>query len=238
MVNERGPSLGQMVNDMVEHMPADVYMSFADDVLCLTPNWDQIVAEEWEKNKKGVWWWEPALPERPVLYAIVSDEWKRAAGRVFTDYFPYWYDDLWLLSLWILATEGPMLTMPIKIMDCPMATTRMRDLRFWHNFYISMMPERVKRAKEIAEKLGFPQSKLIGASVGLPNLSITDALAERLCVTPQEFEESMEKIEANQGDKEPPTQSYLKAKARAEKLLAQMTFLRSAIPALEAATCG
>jgi hypothetical protein len=111
----------------------------------------------------------------------------------------------------------------------------MRDLRFWHNFYIEMQPLRIKQAKMMAEKLGFPQSKLIGAAVGLPDLSISEALSARLCVTPEGFERDMEKIEANQGDKEPVTEAYLKAKARAQKMIDQVRFLRGALPALEAA---
>lgn len=233
-VNERPLSLGWMVNDMADHMPADVYLSLADDTLVLTPGWDEKIAEAWRENPKGVWWWKPHSEQRPVLYAIVSDQWKQAAGRIFTDYFPFWYDDLWLLSVWILAVEGPMLTVDATIMDCPMATTRMRDLRFWHNFYLAMNPMRIKQAKEIAMKLGFPQSRLVGAAVGLPNLSISEALAERLCDTPKEFDESMEKIVENQGDKEPPTAAYLAAKARAELLLKQQAFLGASLGKLGA----
>lgn len=233
MVNKRGPSLGKMVNDMAEHMPADVYLSLGDDSLCLTPKWDQKIEVAWKEQPKGVYWWTPEREDQQVLYAIVSEEWRKAAGRIFTDYFPYWYDDIWLLTVWIMATEGPMLAVDARIMDCPTTTHRMRDLRFWHSFYLAMAPERIKQAKEMAEKLGFPQSKLVGASVGLPNLSITEALCERLSVTPKEFEETMENIEANQGDKDAPTESYMKAKARAELILKQQAFLKGALPALK-----
>lgn len=239
-VSPRSPSLGQLVNEMADYMPADVYLSLADDVLCLTPNWDDMIAQAWEKEPRGVWWWTPAREDQPVLYAIVSHKWKEAnGGKLFTDYFPFWYDDLWLLSVWILVYEGPMLTIDAKIMDCPRHTHRMRDLRFWHNFYIAMNPTRIKQAKDIAAKLNFPQSKLVGASVGLPDLSISEALSKRLLETPKEFEESMEKIVDNQGDKEPVTEAYARAKARAEKLMQQMEFLKSAVPALERiAACG
>lgn len=236
-VQERGPSLGKMVNDMAESMPADVYLSLGDDCLCITPGWDLKIAEAWEKEPRGVWFWKPADDAAPALYAVVSEQWRQAAGRIFTDYFPFWYDDLWLLSLWILVTEGPMLTIDALMMDCPRETHRMRDLRFWHSFYLAMHTQRVKQAKDIAEKLKFPQSKIIGADVGLPHLSITEALSERLCVTPPEFEATMEKIVENQGDKGPPTAAYLKAKERAELLMKQMKFLRAAVPHLEAA-CG
>lgn len=232
-VNERPPSLGWMVNDMAEQMPADVYLSLGDDALCLTPNWDEKIAEAWRANPKAVWWWHPKREDQPVLYAIVSHEWKQAAGKIFTDYFPFWYDDLWLLSLWILAAEGPMLTLDIEIMDCPRVTHRMRDLRFWHEFYISMAPERVRQAKSIAKALDFPQSKIVGAAVGLPHLSITEALSQRLCMTPPEFEENMEKIVENQGAKGPPTPEYLKAKARAELIMKQRKFLTASLGTLE-----
>jgi hypothetical protein len=231
-INERGPTLGGMVNKMAENMPADVYLSLADDALCLTQDWDEKIAEAVRENPKGVWWWKPADDKKPALFAIVSEAWRKAAGRIFTDYFPYWYDDIWLLTVWVLAIEGPMLTLDIDILDCPRETHRMRDLRFWHEFYIAMQPERVRQAKAIAKALDFPQSKLVGASVGLPNLSITEALSERLSITPKEFEETMEQIERNQGDRGVPTEEYVLAKASAELLLKQREFLTRALPSL------
>lgn len=217
---------------MAEDMPADVYLSLADDALCATQGWDQKIAEAVTENPKGVWWWKPADAKKPVLYAIVSEAWRKAAGRIFTDYFPYWYDDIWLLTVWVLAVEGPMLTIDIDIMDCPRETHRMRDLRFWHEFYIAMQPERIRQAKAIAKALDFPQSKLVGAAVGLPHLSITEALSERLSITPKEFEDTMDQIEKNQGDRGVPTAEYLRAKASAELLLKQREFLTKALPSL------
>lgn len=233
-VQERNPSLGGMVNKMAEFMPADVYCSLIDDCLCITKSWDRIIADAVTENPKGVWWWTPLEDAQPYLLAIVSEQWREAAGQIFTDYFPYWYDDIWLLALWILATEGPAMYLPITVIDCPKATHRMRDLRFWHNFYIEMHGMRAAHAKRIAAKLKFPMSRIHGAAIGHPDLSITDALAKRLSVTPPEFESQMDHIEDSQGDKGAPTPEYLKAKARAELLLKQKAFLTGALPMLDA----
>lgn len=234
LVQEREPSLGAMVNKMADLMPADVYLALSDDCLCMTKGWDEVLAQAHAKDPNGVWWWKPHDPEKVFLYAIVSEGWRKAAGQIFTDYFPYWYDDVWLLTVCILATEMPSVTLDMEILDCPVTTTRMRDLRFWHEFYLAMQPLRVKQAKDIAKALNLPQSKLVGAAAGLPDLSITEALSRRLTFTPPEFEASMEEIEATQGDKSPPSPEYIKAKQRAELILKQMAFLRGAAPTINA----
>jgi hypothetical protein len=231
LIQDRAPSLGGMVNKMAEYMPADVYLSLTDDALCMTKDWDKFISDAATENPNGVWWWESADPDKPMLLAIVSENWRRAAGRIFTDYFPFWYDDIWLLTLWILAAEAPMLTLPIKILDCPAHTHRMRDLRFWHNFYLKTQPLRVKAAKDIAAKLGFEQSTKFGELMGVKGLSITKQLSERLSATPPEFESKMEEIEQSQGEtSKEPTPEYVAAKQRAETLLKQIEFLDAVMP--------
>lgn len=233
-VNERGPSLGGMVNDMADNVPADVYLSLADDVLCMTKDWDDVIAKATEEIPHGVFWWKPANDKQPVLYAIVTEKWRAAAGQIFTDHFPYWYDDVWLLTVWCLVTEGPMITLPITILDCPKATHRMRELRFWHSFYLGTECLRVKQAKDIQNALGLHPSREYGEQHGQPNLSITERLSEHLSTTPQEFLDTMEQIEAQQGEKGPPTPEYLRARDRAQALLNQISIMRACLPHMKA----
>lgn len=205
-VTERQPSLGARVNQLAELMPADVYCSIADDVLCMTPGWDEKIAEAFAAKDDGVWWWRMHYKEY-ALYAIVSEKWRQAAGKIFTDYFPYWYDDIWLLELWVLASEAPFLYVDAQLADCPKATHRMRDMAFWHDFWHFMRPERVKKAREIAKNLGWPEPKT------------ADILATVIGRPVPEFVESMTKIEENQGDQGPASIEYIKAKSRAQEMM-------------------
>lgn len=207
-VAERGPSLGERHNIMAGYMPADVYVSVCDDTLCMSQDWDDLIFQAYEKNPKGVWWWKNYHPE-PSLYAIVSHAWKEAAGQIYTDYFPYWFDDIWLLELWVMASESPHVYVDAQLADFPKATLRMRDLPFWHEFWHFTRPQRVKDAKAIAEKLGWPEPKC------------ADILATIIGRPVPEFVDNMQKIESSQGELTPPTLEYIKAKSRAQEIMGQ-----------------
>lgn len=204
----RAPSLGGRVNAIAENMPADVYCSAADDMLVMTKGWDQCIAEAWEKNPAGVWWWRPFYPQ-PALWAIVSERWRAAAGQIFTDYFPYWFDDIWLLELWVMATEQPIEYIAAQAGDHPRATMRMRDLSFWHDFWHHTRPQRLKHAKDIAAKLGLREpiaADIIATVIGRPV---------------QDFVDTIPVIEQRQGELAPPTLEYIKAKSRAQEIMGQ-----------------
>lgn len=203
----RRTTLGKIVNDLAAAAPADVYCSLCDDIRIQTAYWDEKIAEAVEAKPDGVFWWKTS-EERPATYAIVTEKWRAAAGYIFTDYFPFWFDDLWLLQLWMLAHENPWLYVDAWLEDRPYNTQRMRDLRFWHEFYQSQRPARIAEAKRIARALGW---------------KVTEGFHERaaeLIGTPNPaFMADIDNIEARQGDKGPPTAEYLRAKARAESLM-------------------
>lgn len=207
-VLERSPSLGGRVNLLAEHMPADAYCSVADDSLCMTQDWDERLAEAFAAKPDGVWWWGHHYPQ-PALYAIISEKWRAAAGWMFTDYFPYWFDDIWLLELWVMASESPFQFIEAKMADCPRKTTRMRDLAFWHEFWHYTRPQRIKHAKEIAAKLGWrvPEcAEVLASVIGRPVPDFVNSMAE---------------IEAQQGDIGPADLNYINAKSRAQEIMGQ-----------------
>lgn len=204
---ERTGSLGEMVNQMALDVPGDVYVGLCDDVLIRTQGWDQKIAEAVEATPGGVFWWKTD-PSRPAAYAIITEKWRAAAGYLYTDYFPFWWDDLWLIEVWVLASEGPWLFVDAWLEDRPNRTQRMRDLLFWHDFFARMKPKRVAEAKRIAEALGW---KLTG---------ITEQLAAEILKPSPAFFAEAENIERGQGDVDkPPTPEYVRAKLRAEQML-------------------
>lgn len=202
-VAKRQGSLGQFINMMTEAAPADVYTSLADDIECVTQDWDDCIASAWKQKPDGVWWW--GCPTG-TTFAIVSEKWRAAAGRVFTDYFPFWWDDCWLFEVYrFAAQEDTMRRLECTLLDKAVSTTRMRDLPFWTDFFWAMRPERIEEARRIAKRLGWPKVRE---------------------TKPYELEPSPyfnpAKTEAQQGEKTPPTPEYLRAKARAEALMSNL----------------
>ncbi len=45
----------------------------------------------------------------------LSEKWRAAAaGEVFTSHFPFWWDDMWLLDVWLNSSGSPMLPLEVK----------------------------------------------------------------------------------------------------------------------------
>ncbi len=196
----RSSSLGNMVNVMSAAYPADVYCSLCDDVKAVTFGWDDVIHAAWLKDRDGVWWWRT----KESRYAIVSAKWYAAAGRIFTDYFPFWWDDVWLMQLWKYVTGKPDRWIDAWLEDRAPATQRMRDLEFWTEFYWSRAGERRAEAERIRRALGRPGFRLAPHHELQRNPDFTRRTGE---------------IQAKQGERAPPTPEYLAAKARAESLM-------------------
>ncbi len=197
----RGPSLGQMVNDIAEAYPADVYCSLCDDVLIQTAGWDDVIAQAVAARPAGVWWWQ--CPTN-ATYAVVSEGWRKAAGRIFTDYFAYWWDDVWLCAVWKYATGEKLLMLNAGLKDRGPHTHRMRDLQCWTDFFWSRGPERRAEARKIARTLGLPPVRIDPKEMLRSNPT---------------FVASIPSIEAGQGERGPPTPEYRKAFARIESMM-------------------
>lgn len=204
----RPESLGSVANDLAAHWPADAYVIFADDLICSTYGWDAKVASAIEKTPHGVFWWRAARGV-PTFVPIVTEKWRSAAGCIFTEHFPFWYDDLWLYELWIMTSGDVPIELDIDVVDKPRSTLGMRELRFWHDFYTFMRAERVASSRRIAEKLGLQ-----------PQTVFSELIAEKFNgmshVTDDFLADIMVKNKAETGE---PSENYLRAKARAENLM-------------------
>lgn len=206
-IGPRPETLGSVANDLSDHWPADAYVVWADDLMCATYGWDEEVARALRETPHGVFWWTAAR-DVATFVPIVSNRWRMAAGRVFTEHFPFWYDDLWLQEVWCMATDTGPISLPIKVVDKPHGTQRMRELRFWHDFYTFMRAERVREGKRIAAALGMSEP-IIGAELA--------RRLQEMSVVSDEFLSGIEKT--NHAETDAPSESYLAARARAEGLM-------------------
>ena len=206
-IGPRPDSLGSVANDLSDKWKADAYLIFADDLICSTYGWDAVVAKAVEETPHGVFWWTSASGV-PTFVPIITEKWRAACGRLFTEHFPFWYDDLWLMELWVRATESEPIVLDIKVVDKPTATIRMRELRFWHDFFTFMRAERIEEGIRIAEALGL-RKPIIGKI-------LSDKLDMHAVVSDNFLEDIMRR---NKAESTPPDEAYKRAKERAEMLM-------------------
>lgn len=203
----RPETLGSVANDLAAHWPADVYQIFADDLMCITHGWDEILAQAVTNTPHGVFWMKSAKEQRSLVPAV-TEKWRAAAGGIFTEHFPFWFDDLWLEELWVMATDEAPMELETLVVDRPSSTHRMRELDFWAGFYYSMRQERIRHGREIAMALGFA-TPVIG-----------DEFARRMNAYPPLNKSDAAKIEAsNKAETGEPSERYMRVKERAENLM-------------------
>lgn len=153
-IGNRPQALGSEINAMAAAVPADVYHVINDDTWPMTRYWDAAVAQHHKENPAFMSCWMLAGPTAPD-YPIVSREWYEAqGGRIFTDYFPFWFDDRWLGDVAVMVTGKLIHPLPIYLCANKKRTQRMRDFAFWADFYLSLHHERVVQAQKIADRLG------------------------------------------------------------------------------------
>jgi len=202
VVGPRGPSLGALANRLAKKHPADVYVSMGDDIEVLTEGWDEKIADAWRAQDDGLWWW---CCSNGATLAIISEKWHAAAERIYTNYFPFWYDDMWLIEVQRYATGRVGDRLDIWVADKGTGSShRMRDLAFWDEFFWSRREERKAEGLKIADRLGWP---LVASLDGLD-------LEKNPAFDPAA-------LEAQQGDRAPPDAQYLTALYRAKSLMGQ-----------------
>jgi hypothetical protein len=199
-VAARQPSLGGLCNLLATKAPADVYTCLGDDTVVLTDGWDEVIADAWRANPDSLWWWSCA---NEAAFPIISEKWRAAAGRLFTDYFPFWYDDVWLIEVHRYATGKVGDRLDTWLSDTAPGTHRMRDLAFWDEFFWSRRDERKADAERIRQRLGWPPVADIDA-LSIEKNPDFDPVA----------------LEARQGDQKPADTQYLNALHRARALMA------------------
>jgi hypothetical protein len=199
------PSLGAVWNKLSIEAEAGLYALVTDRALCITPHWDVHLADIYSKDDTRVFWW--TTNAGPVI-PIVPHKWLEAAGQIYTDYFPFWFDDTWLQELSVLVhgmpVYGTQATCYIAKKN-PM-TKRMRDLRLWMDFFIAKRPERIEHAAKIREKLDLPIPDMEPINVWFKSNA-------------EMWDKEWKNWENIAGDKSEPDESYIAAKKSAEEFL-------------------
>lgn len=200
---KRRASLGSAWNEAAFSSPADIYAFVIDRSIAITPLWDAYIADAFDKDDTRITWW---TTNNGPLIPIVPHKWLTAAGHIFTGYFPFWFDDTWLHELSALVHGLPNYMIQascfINKKRSPV-TKRLRDLRFWMDFFISKRPERIAHAEEIRKRLGLPEPNMI---------SIHDWFKSNDDI----WEKDWKRWEDAMGDRSEPDETYIIAKKAAE----------------------
>jgi hypothetical protein len=180
----------------------------ADDMVCITQNWDIGAAGILAKGY-GCFHWTEAKDPNNCTYPFVSEPWYNANGRLFSGWFPFWFDDTWLQQVYafVHGTEPPRIT--DMILGGLRGYTRgMRDLRFWVEFFGATLILRVQEAEDIRNKLGLPPLHVERTRQLWQKFSQIDSMY------------NVEAIEQVRGDKHGPVPfGYAEAKKKAEDWL-------------------
>lgn len=202
---QRRSCLGAAWNDAAFSSLADVYALVTDRALAVTPLWDAYIADAYGKDNTRVTWW--TTNAGPVI-PIVPHKWLDVVGQIYTEYFPFWFDDTWLHELSALVHGLPnfMLQASCFIYKKDPKTKRMRDLRFWMDFFIAKRQERIEHAVKIRETFG----------VVAPDLRPVEEWFKQ---QDELWTREWQKWESIATDSSEPDEEYIKAKKAAEEFM-------------------
>lgn len=195
-------------NEVIAASDADAFMPWADDLFCLTPAWDEIIANIITKSNVPAFSWQEVQDPRNHTAIVLSRKWVRAVGRFFPEHFPFWFADTWLKEVFgfVYGQDMPIIEQ-LRFSHKRGATAGMHDLAFWFKVFAHTRPERIAEAERVSAMCGLPFTKR-------PDLVriFEQADAWQLERVPQ--------YEVIFGaDKQPPSAYYLQAKERAEKIM-------------------
>lgn len=209
LIGKRDRVLNARMNDTAEQFPADAYFFCPDDGFPLEQHWDRIFMAAHVQGLCAWCWQEKNDPGNPT-FICVSHKWIEALGRVFPEYFPYWFADTWVAEVHLLCFGRPIPIVNQLGMGGKRGTTQgMRDLGFWFRFFAHTRGERIEEAKKLARAHGFTMHVHERAHF-IEQLEANDLLQLKAVA----HYETM--FNANAA---PPSQTYIEAKARAEEMM-------------------
>ncbi len=161
---------GEMFNVLRERCQTNpgIYMFGGDRIAFVTKDWDEKVREVYRRLPDRLAF---AFPEDPHhgqtfgAYGFISAEWTNAFGRFFSEYFHYWFDDVWLNLVAQMIQRRILLDVQIGLQGGKGVTQRMRNLLFWNGFMCSVMDEVKEEAEILRRKIFAEDSGEYHASV-------------------------------------------------------------------------
>lgn len=197
-------------NALIAKSDADVFMPWADDLFCLSPSWDEIIANIVTKAKLPAFSWQEVQDPKNHTAIVLTKEWVKAAGRFYPEYFPFWFADTWMKEVFAFVYGQDMpIVEHLRFSHKRAPTINMHDLAFWFKVFAHTRPERIEEARRVAAVCDIPFVKR-------PDLT---AIFERADAWQLQRVPQYEVIFGS--DREPPSAAYLEAKEKAEKMMSE-----------------
>ena len=144
-------------NQAVEALPADAYIQACDDAFPVSFHWDALI---YGAKEMPAYSWQELNDPSNATYLCINERWREAVGRFYPEYFPFWFADIWIAEVFLLAFAKPISVVnQLQVGGKRGHTQGMRDLRFWFDFYAATRGERWDEAVKVAKAWGFTLNK-------------------------------------------------------------------------------
>lgn len=125
----------------------------SDKVQIRTRGWDEMVRRTFRGVPDGILFvhGHDGHPDFGA-FGFLGARWTNITGRMFTDEFPYWFDDVWIND--VAGLIGRRVALPI-ILEMEMGVARhLHNALFWAHYYASIFPDRVDEGLRLLAAMG------------------------------------------------------------------------------------
>lgn len=204
---------GERVMNLAAYLDVDIYLAVADYYFACTPGWDNNLRGIMQNNEVA------NLACVHEIYSFnftaISKRWRDLANHLESPLFPFWFCDQWRLEMaCYVFNKSPELFQNIACYGKHEKTNHLYELDFWWGLFHALRPLRLKQCHEIAKAYGYTshdwaefiesRKKQIDSYTGL------------------DFNKrpSLVHLQQQFGDTRPKSLKYQRAKARADKYIA------------------
>lgn len=221
-VAPREDSRGAKYDRALSVAPADVYLPAVDCAPLLTDGFDQIILDKAALFPDGIGVVHTPFLGRgtfpPGLQAITAGL-VRKLGYIYNHEYPFWFIDHEIHDIGRLIGRYFQANVDFRPeLWRPANTIRLRDVAFWATYYDMMALERRAKARAIIKGQDFLTPDWQKFDL-LENFQVIENEAFNIN---QNVRNSAAHLEAQRGDKGPPDEGYLRAKAKAEAKLNEL----------------
>ncbi len=154
-VRPREDTIGEKHDRVLTEAPADLYVTMVDVAPVLTFGFDQMVADasQWFTDGIGVINGPMANASFPAMQTVTA-KWVEITGERYPHDYPYWFIDHELDDL--ARMTGRQIFLPIQLSIAqmrPKTTIRLRDLRWWMDYFDAAVYRRRAKAFKIIDAL-------------------------------------------------------------------------------------
>ncbi len=164
VVGDRTVSQGEMNNILREKCTTNpgIYGMGGDKLLFLTPGWDKLVRDEFNKYPDRIAYVsviDSFHGKHFGAYGFISAQWLNQTGQVLSEYFPAWGGDLWINQVASMIGRNIQLDVQIALQGGKGKTARLRNWLFWKRFFNDTFMERVEEAEQLRRVI-YPEKTL------------------------------------------------------------------------------